>query len=384
MKYFIGLFFFLFSLCAFAGESTDQANPERVKLELIDSMTKDGYLSEKMSLEVKTKYINIENLSRPIQKSTDVKKQDSSSWTDYISLINFIKVLGVFLILFAFWGTIKNIADKVWHLIIKVPDFVYQIVLLGVSLTATISPTLIWPAQAFYVALLGSIANLIIIGWICTSYPKIAELFAKLFNLGIPVASVLSFWSMLYFGALALHYNSQIFGFFAAVSLSGIFSFTLYYSTGTLWLYFKDNALAAVVFGHLVVLGIYATLHLNNIATNELNIFKAGLEYYCTIALCTGLLVGSAPWNRNNTIGLYVLLFIVTFIAAILGYFLGDLKVIGSIVTCFFILFFLEWTGYWGFKGGMIIGTGILGGSLWALSLVLEHYSSFFILGLLN
>lgn len=382
MKYFISLFLFLFSLCAFAQEPA--TNSERVKLELINNMTKDGYLSEKMSLEVKSKYINVENLSRSTQKSGVATNQDSNSWTDYLSLVNFIKVLGVFLILFAFWGTIKNIADKIWHLIIKVPDFVYQTVLLGLSVTATIAPHLIWSSQAFYVALLGSIANLIILGWICASYPKIAYYFAKLFNLGIPVASVLSFWGMLYFGALALHYDSQIFGFFAAVCLSGIFSFTLYYSTGTLWLYFKDNALGAVVFGHLVVLGIYSTLHLNNIATSELNIFKAGLEYYCTIALCTGLLVGSAPWNREKTIGLYVLLFTATFVAAILGYFLGDLKVIGSIVTCFFILFCLEWIAYVGFKGGMIIGTGLLGGSLWALSLVLEQHGSFFVLAFLN
>ena len=59
---------------------------------------------------------------------------------------------------------------------------------------------------------------------------------------------------MIYFGVLAIVYQSSVFGFFSAVGLSGIFSFSLIYFPGLLVFYFKENKLASVVFGHIIVL----------------------------------------------------------------------------------------------------------------------------------
>jgi hypothetical protein len=379
MKYFYLLFSMLlfFSNPSFA-QST--ANSEQVKLSLIQQMTKDGFLSEKMSIEATKTYIDTKKLKTPgAETSVTVK---ANTWSQYFSFINFIKVTAIILLLFCFSGTIKKIIQGAWHLIIQVPIIIYQTSFLTVSLICTIFPTYLWAAEAFYIALFGAFANLIIIGWILEFHPKLVIFLKKLFNIGLPIETIISFWGMLYFSLLAVAYHSQIFGFFATVCLSGIFSFTLYYSSGTLWLFFKDNALSALVFGHAIVLIIYSILHTTGNFNSYLPLFQAGLEFYCTIALGTGLLVGSAPWGRGNKTGLYLFIAITLFVMSIFGFFFLDLKVIGSIMTCFIILIALEWIAYMGFLAGFIIGTGVSGALLYGVALALEKYGHLLFLNL--
>lgn len=382
MKNLFAILLFFVTLCssAFAQSST---NNEQVKLQLINTMTKDGYLSPKMAIEVKEKYIDVTKLNIPPTSLKSVSEnKEGSKWTDYLSLINFIKVLAIILLLYTFSGAITKTITAFWYVIVQVPTYVYQVIFLAATVTATVAPDLILSSQAFYLALFGAFANIILLGWIFSTYPKLEAMLMKIFNLGIPPACIMSFFGMLYFGALALHYHSEIFGFFAAVCLSGIFSFGLYYSKGTLWLYFKDSALSSVVLGHLLVLGIYCIAHINGFLPIQLPLFKTGLEYYCTIALCTGLLVGSAPWYKETTTGLYSLLFVVAFATSILGYFFFDLKVIGSIVSCFFILFCLEWISYLSFRAGALIGAGVLGSALFGLAMLLEKFGTSIVLHL--
>lgn len=385
MKYLLSIIFLIFTMITGSAFGQESINSEKVKLELINSMVQDGYLSSKMGEETKNKYVDPNKIYNAASAKGQVKgvtteDKAQTRWVDYLSWLNFIKVLAISLLLFAFWGTIKKFMAGIWHLVVKVPVIVYQIAGLILSLIATISPELIWASQALYIALFGSIANLIIIGSIGASYPKVAEKVLKLFQLGIPPASIACFWLMVYFGALAFHYNSQIFGFFSIVALSGVFSFTLYYSVGTLWLYFKQNALSVVVFGHLFVLVAYVILHTQALYTNEIRLFETGLQYYTTIALATGLLCGASPWWKDNSKGIYILLMLVVFAASTFGYFFLDIKVIGSIITCFFILFCLEWIAYIGFQGGFILGAGICGGVLYGLALMLEKYGSYIML----
>lgn len=382
MKYFLTILILFMSLCtnAFAQNST---NSEELKIELINKMTNDGFLSPKLALEAKEKYIDVTKLNaKSVAKKNIIENKTASKWTDYLSLINFIKVCAVILLLYTFSGVLTKTIKAFWHLIVQVPTYIYQLAFLGASITATIAPQLISTSQSFYIALFGAFANIILLGWIFSTYPKLEIMLMKIFNLGIPLACILSFFGMIYFSALALTYQSEIFGFFAAVCLSGIFSFGLYYSRGTLWLHFKDSALSSVVFGHLIVLGIYAFIHTNGMFADQLVLFSTGLEYYCTIALCTGLLVGSAPWYKENTTGLYTLLFVLVFVASILGYFFLDLKVIGGIVSCFFVLFCLEWISYLSFRAGALIGAGVLGSSLFGLAMLLEKFGSSIILHL--
>lgn len=353
-------------------------NEARVKLELIHQMESDGFLSTKLANEAKEKYVDPTKLDAP--EATRSAQPEESLWNRYLSLTNFLKVAGVLFLLGAFYGTIVNLAKGVWHLLIKVPTIVYQLPLLAVTLFATMCPQLLWPSQALYIALFGSIANIVVVGWILAIYPKVAAFLANLFKLGIPLGSVISFWGMLYFGGLAFWYHSQIFGFLAAICVSGVLTFGIQYGRGVLTLAFDEDALGAVVFGHLAVLGIYVVVRQTMPELTGLAYFKVGLEYYCTIALMTGLLVGSAPFSRNKATGLYVLLMVLMVIAATTGYFMIDLKVIGSIVTCFFVLSIIEWLAYLGFQGGLIAGSAVLGVALYSLSLVAQHFGHYIVL----
>lgn len=371
----IFLMFILSFWCAIGFAQTMTQND--VKVELIQQMQKDGYLSDKMAQEVKVKYVKVNDLSTVSNSKATMQE---STWTQYLSWINLLKVAGIILFLVAFWGTITKIIGKVWFLIVSVPMWVYQTAFLAIGMIGIFVPHLIWESQAFYIALFCSFANIIVIGWIVSTYPKLEEMFAKLFNIGVPVQSVISFWGMIYFGALAFAYASQIFGFFAAVCFSGMLSFGLYYAPGVLTLHFKEKALNAVIFGHTLVLAVYAWLHINNIAPIEVSYFKVGLEYYSTIALGLALLIGSTPFIKREGQAFYFVAFVALVLLSTVGYFFFGLQVICSILCIFFILYVLEIICYYGYKGGLIIGSALLGASLYALSILLEQYGSYIIL----
>lgn len=367
----------LFSQLGFAAEATVLTKAD-VKIELIKEMKKDGYLSDKMATEVSGKYIT-EADKKPIVE-TVVTKGSSISWQEWLSWTNFFKVLGVILVLIAFSGVLKKLVLGMWHLIAAVPQFVYQTAFLGLFGTGLLRPDLIWESQAFYVVLFSSFAFLMVLAWIAEAYPKVLAFVKKFFNLGIPFESILSFYGMLYFGALAWFYHSSIFGFFAAVCLSGVFSFTMKYVPGILFLDFKEKMLNAVVFGHLAVLVIY--VYFFRTMPEITKYYDIGIQYYCTIAMSVGLLVGASPFYKRGTALGYAVLFVALFFLASYGYFFLDLKVIGSIVSCFFVLLVLEWLGYIGFQGGLIAGCAVLGASLYGVSMLLEKYGQMLILSL--
>lgn len=383
MKKIYGIVAMLLMLCcsaAFAASSGTGLNEAQIRHNLIQQLEQDGFLSHKLSQEAQLKYVDAAQLKAKVSVDAAKPVQEESLLSRYLTLANGIKVVGLLGLLVAFGGTIRNLIQGVWFLLVLVPVEVYQLPMLGLSLFGTLKPAELWASQAFYVALFCSFANIILVGWVLLTHDKLAKWLANLFKLGIPVFSVISFWGMLYFGALAWLYHSQIFGFFAAVCLSGIFTFGLYYGWGVLVLHFDRDAQAAVVFGHLVVLAAYVFCKINYPALQGLSYFSVGLEYYCTIAMCVGLLVGSAPWSRSKTTGLYVLMFLVVFAATFAGYFLLNLLVIGSIVACFAVLFALEWLAYLSFQGGVIIGCAISGAGLYGLAMMLEKYSHYLVL----
>jgi hypothetical protein len=386
--------FMFFSLFALSVSAQPQSVAD-IKLGLISQMQKDGYIGSKTANEVVQKYVTQEDIK---QYPQDVSHQTlpnatkdsftlSNTWAQYFTLFNIIKVIGVAFLLFAFRGFITKMIVKYIKIIKKVPVEIYQTVLGIASVVGTIHPQWYWASQAFYVALFCSIANLVLLGWIAESHEKIAKAIIKFFNFGIPAETVASLLGVLYFGTLSIIHHSQIFGFMTAICISATFSFTMFYNVGVLFLYFKENALLAMIAGHLVVLGGYIALMHNDVVASYLVNFNAGIQYYCTIALGVALLVGASPFefSRKNTgeTGFYVLLFIVLAVLAVVGYSFMDVQVMASIILCFFVLFLIEWVGYLGYQGGVIFGSFILGGSLYALALVLEHYSSLLVFHLI-
>lgn len=370
----------LFAMPSLAADAPQTAG--QVKLELLKQLEKDGYLSQKLALEAKLKYVDPKEVSVPLAKPGDAVEASTqpSFFERYVTLANFFKLVAVVLLLVWASGFIAKCAKGLLFLIIAVPKEVYQTVLLSVTLTMTLRPELIWASQAFYLALFGAFANILLVGWVLESHPKLGEALAKIFKLGIPLASVASFWGMLYFGALAVAYQSQIFGFFAAVCLSGMLSFGMYYAPGVLTLFFNEKATGAVIWGHLLVLTAYCVAKVAGVLPAQAGLFAVGLQYYCTIALGVGFLVGAAPLAKGRA-G-YLALFLAVFLAAMCGYHLYDLKVIGSIVCVFAVLLFLEWVGYLSYRAGFLAGTFVMGVLLYGASLVMENFASFLVLRL--
>jgi hypothetical protein len=358
-----------------------------IKTELVSSMKKDGYLSEKMAGEVAQKYITETDKTTVIKQMTvnqakveqaQANNKSSGSWLDYLTWANFLKVVAIVFILICLSGVIKKIISGLWVFIIAVPMIVYQAVFLTVGILGILRPNLIWESQQFYVALLCAFLNLITIGWIVSTYKKLQEIIAKLFNFGVPISCVASFCAMIYFGLLAYFYQSSIFGFFAAVALSGVFSFGLYYMPGVLFLNFKESMLPAVVFGHLAVLAVYTAIFKTH--PEYTMFFDAGIQYYCTVALAVGLLVGASPFYKKASAMIYVVLFIILFFMASLGFHVYGMPVASSIIISFFILFILEWIGYIGYQSGLILGSAIIGTTLYGTAMLFEKYGSMLVL----
>lgn len=365
-----------------------------IKLELISSLKKDGYLSEKMANEVALKYVSKKDqvaLNTGIKKDLKIKE---GSVTDYLSWINFLKVCGVILLLVAFHKVVLVIVGFAITMVIVVPIPVYQVVLLSATTVGLVHPEWISVSQSSYVVLFSAFANLGLLSWAFLSGQRmkmITDRVVRLFHFLLPPTWLVFLASfalpavcLVYFSALAIVYHSSIFGFCAAVCLSGLLSFGMLYSPGVLALYFKENKLAAVVFGHLVIVCAYVNILLSAapLVAGYLTYFDAGIQYYSTIGLGVGLLVGASPYYRRAQALPYLLLFIAIFFAATFGYFLYGLKVIGSIITIFFILIALEWIGYLVYKSGIIIGAFISGATLFGLSMLLEKYGSVILLAL--
>ena len=386
MKYLFGLLAVLFGLfCSPAmADSEHLLTKGQVQLNLLKSLESDGYLSHKLADEAKEKYVNPQDLSVPLASAATASTAHSeeSLWSRYLSWANFFKVLAVVLLLVAFGGWIVRLAASLLFIIVQVPKEVYQSVFLGTWLTLTFAPQYVWASQSFYLALFGAFANLLVVSWVLTSHPRLVSILKKLFNLGVPPSSVASFWGMVYFTGLALMYQSQIFGFFAAVCLSGILSFAVYYRPGVLTMSFHKNGTPAIVFGHLAVLIAYVAMKITGHLPQETPLFAVGLEYYCTIAMGVGFLVGASPFDSLEGTGAYLLFFVLVTLAAVSGYFFFDLKVIGSILCCIAVLLALEWIGYLSFSISFLAGTFIMGLTLYGCALLLERYASMIVLRL--
>jgi len=361
----------------------DAATVGAVKRELLDQLERDRYLTPQAAEAARAHYLGTDDATPAAAiDPVSAAAAQPSVWARYLSWTNFIKVAGVICLLVAFAGAIRRFGERLRYWIAQVPKEVYQSVLLALTLVCSLLPQALWAAQAYYLALFGVFANLLLLGWIVESHRAIWRFVAHLCRFGPPPASLVGALGVLYFGAFALLYQSQIFGFFAVVCLSSVLSFGVYYRPGVLTLYFHDKATAAVVLGHLIVLAVYAGLKIAALLPAAAGLFALGLEYYCTIALGVGFLVGASPYYKRRSVAAYLALFAGVLFAAVAGYFLFDLKVIGSIVCCFAALLALEWISYLSYRINFIVGTFAMGVALFSGALLLERYASFIVLRL--
>jgi hypothetical protein len=347
-----------------------------IRLELLQQLQQDGFLSDKMAQEARLKYVDPKAVNAPVAQ--DGPPAAPSLWERYVSWVNFFKVTAVLLLLVAFSGAIAKLGRRLKKIILLVPTPVYQAALLSASVYGTFAAADFLAAQAYYLRLFCAFSNLILLGWVFESSLQLKALLARLLKAGLPLNVLACAAGMLYFGALAIFNGSTLLGFIAVIFLSGVFSFGVSYAPGVLTLFFAKNRLAAVILGHLLVLGTYAGLKISGALPPESALFAAGLEYYGTVALGVGFLVGTSPFGKKDAAAaayFFLFLLTLTLIAAITGYFFFDLKVIGTIMCFFGLLLALEWIGFLSHKVGFLPGAAIMGAVLYGVAMLLEANS---------
>jgi hypothetical protein len=380
----------LMSLLLFSGYSiAEDGKPNKtvaeIKSELINNIRSDGYLSERLAQEVSIKYVKVEDTQSYITKSstTEISKdsENESNWSKYFSLVNVIKAIAVILLLFAFSGLIETALLHFKNFIMAIPVYVYQSLCLVASIVGIIKPEIISEKEFFFVALFSSFSLIIVLFWILSVYEKVQMLFNLLFKLGIPKHLVAIFYGLIYFAVLALVYKSSIFGFFATIAFSSLFACSLAYIPGIRSMNIEDKIISSIVISHSIILGFSIFLNVNDIYKEYVDYFNFGIQYYCTILLGAALVAGASPFEKFRSGNIpYILAFITIIAISTFGYFFWDIKIIASILICFFLLSVLIWVGYIGYNFNFILGTALLGSSLYSVALFLEKYSSMVIL----
>ena len=94
------------------------------------------------------------------------------------------------------------------------------------------------------------------------------------------------------------------------------------------------------------------------------------------LCLGVGFLAGTSPFGRKNgAAGAYFLLFLITLVAAVTGYFFFDMKVIGTIMCFFGLLLALEWIASLSYVAGFLPCAAITGAVLYGVAMLLEANS---------
>ncbi|CAL6027101.1 Conserved_hypothetical protein [Hexamita inflata] len=254
------------------------------------------------------------------------------------------------------------------------PKLIVLLTILAISITGQVNPSIFSKSDSTWVAILCAFTTPIIVTAFYGVYQKQLEPIVRVLLLPfLPRGIVLNVLFVVYFGALAIIYKSQLVGFAAVVALSSLTSFSVFYMPGMLVLGFKEYMLPFLVFGHFLVLSAYSALILTNHYTEYITVFKTGLEYYVSIALATGLHVGSSPLYRNkaNTIA-YALFFILLSTLTLLLNIFTQIKVPGSVLCGFCVFTIIEWLGFLAFKRGTTFCCVVLAASLFGLAVGID------------
>ena len=390
---------FLFSPLGFAGED----NTEELKnyyeadiiLKNIDQLQEDGFITERNAVDAKNKYVfeNEELIQKMVEYNKDKESQthnvDSDvSVTEYFTLVNTIKFIACLAFIIAFHGIFAKIIKNFYKVITLIPNYIYQTVLLSISIALTFNPNLLLESQAFYIALVASFTNIFILGWFVADYYFLLKRYFKFLFVGIKPEILLGFYAFLYFGVLSILYTSSFFGLLSIMGFVGMLGFIFLYSDLIAIIGVEeDKEIHNVTFTTIFVLGIYSVVRILNIEIPYLESFYIGIEYVCSIALAVCLLIGSSMYiydaHRNQfPKGLYTVMFVLVTIASMGISTLYGITVPSAIITTFFALYILGNIGYMTSKVNYIFMTFVLGAMLYGTALLMEKYPAYFVTSL--
>ncbi len=366
-----------------ANDTSNQVYNQKAQviLETIQDLEKIGYITNKNALEAKKELV----FSKPELLQSDTSIKDTAvgsevSWTEYLSLINIMKVMAVIFLLIAF----KGVVFKFIKLFTSIPQYVYQTLTLAFSVILTFYPELIWASEASYLSIFGVIANIVIIVWIIATYEEFFTRLFKMLSLNMPPEIVASVYATLYFGFFAIYLDSSLLGIVASMSFVSIFGFSMATSGVCTYIgYDSDDYIGISLVNSLFVVTAFSIINIMGITLPYIDVFTFGIQYILTIVLVITLLIQSSfVYENDKMFGLSVFLFIMVFIGANVGSFVFNLEVIPSIVNTGFLLFFLGWLHYFTFKVSGILTMFVAAITLYVSALMLEAYPEYFVTSL--
>jgi len=302
------------------------------------------------------------------------------SWADYLTLTNSIKVLAVVFVLIALQGIILKLIISICAIFIIIPPILLQLALLTAGLTAILAPEKISQSQAYYLVLIGSISNLMAIGWFLATHEALAAKLTKLLSFGLPTYVMAGAYLAAYFSWLAIEYQSSLLGIFAVIAMVAAMGFTARKIYGGFAIGVDESgSLPFVIWGNFVVLLAYSVIS-TLFPFDDLAYFATGIENVCALALSVCLLIGASPWTKGSELFLSnVLVLILSFSLALIGTTLFGINTIGTYINTVFALWLLEWVGYYTFNTSFILFAVVFSALLYSLALYLESNPLYFI-----
>ncbi|GAA3921221.1 hypothetical protein [Litoribacillus peritrichatus] len=357
--------------------TNDVGYESRIIVETIDKLVQDGFLTEENAQYAKEQYVTGAS-------ETSESAGKGITWSGYFSLTGAVKFLAVAFLLFAFRGIISNLVDTFFRIIMLVPTVVYQGCASIFAGVLTFAPQWIWPSEAFYLALTGSLLQLLVIGWVFVIYEKFGDALIKLLSLGMKPHVMAGVYLAIYFSVLAIMYQSSTFGVFAVASFVFATGFVIYQLAYGVALGVDDESyLPIVIYSNFLVLLIYGLITVTGVTVPYIEHFAFGIEYVCSLALSVCLLISALPWSKEDKgFNAACFLMVLSFALALIGAKLFELTTISAFMNTCFTLWILSWVGYWGTKGGFIVFSLIASVSLYGLALLLENHANYFVLGL--
>lgn len=170
-------------------------------IDTINNLQNSGYITAENAIKAKQEFAQSE-----INKS---------SWTDYITLVNSMKLLAIIAFLIATQGLIR----KFIKIFTNIPMYIYLGVSLIFSIYITFYSEAIWASQSYYLSLFGVISNVLIIIGFITVYEDFFKKLKELISLKFSIEIVASFYFMLYFGLFGIYFDSSFLAIFSIIEL---------------------------------------------------------------------------------------------------------------------------------------------------------------------
>jgi len=369
---------FFITFLSFNLNATEESKEQTPVNQVIYQLEKDGFIDKETSIKAIDHYKNNKELNNQLSEQFNKEK---TSWTQYITFMNILKLIGIVLILIATRGILYKIIKSMLFIIIAVPLILYQTAALILGVMLTYNPEFFWAKEAFYVNLFGSTLNIIVVGWIMYTYEGILAAIIKLLN-KIKISEEIFVLSLLtgYYYHLSLLETSMFYGTIAVMFFSGLFI----YCVSRL---FKDISEKQILylfnFFGLGLFSLFVFLDITNVNHVFLDKLMFGLEYVSALIVIVSLLILSSPFfDRMSAILPSIMIAILSAIGFMFGMSNGYVEVSGLINTLVLITAF-QWVFYLVKDSNYIIVCLVAGLLLFGTGKLIESYQNYFFTNLL-